>query len=261
MSECVQMMNENRIGSILVVSDQGQPDLIGIFTERDLLIKFEAIVSQRLWEGSIREVMTSPVKTVDISQMDQIADFMLTHNFRHVPVTVSEGGQGRQILAGVVSMRDLFKVFVKDQAGSSSWLSRSSHREGMQPSPPRGAVSIFSKDPNFSLFLKKMFNDFALGNASLIDFSKMATLSAEILILDLDGLEVAIWSQYLKKLNQDEAVKSVVIVFDPSRQSPGIGGVLEKIGQSEKFSIFRKPIDIFSFFDRMNSLSLGKSQP
>ncbi len=255
LDECIRMMNEHRVGSILVVSDEGQVDLIGIFTERDLLRKFEQIIRKKLWTHPIRESMTSPVSTLDVSQLSQAADFMLKNNFRHVPVTLTDSTQSRQILAGIISMRDLFKIYAQEQSGQASWLTRSSVGKFGSKNSTRN-VSIFSKDSNFSAFLKKMFQDFALGQAKWFDFSNLATVRADVLILDLDGLEIPVWTQYLKKLNQDIAIKNVLVVFDPTLQSAEVSGILEKIGQSEKFSIFRKPIDILSFFERVNSLSI-----
>ncbi len=260
LSECINLMNDNRAGSILVISAHGQADLVGIFTERDLLVKFSEIREKQLWEGPIRQVMTAPVKTLDASQLDQAAQFMLKHHFRHVPVTLTDAAQKRTILTGVISMRDVFKAFANESGGGASWLTRASRGDSGRDLAQR-KVSIFSKDQNFSSFLKKMFTDFALGAVTLIEFAKASTLTADILILDLDGLEVAIWTQYLKKLNQDPTVKAAVVVFDPALQSAGVGEILEKIGQSGKFSIFRKPIDILTFFERLSNLGFDTAPP
>lgn len=255
LSECVKIMNDHRIGSVLIVSEKGQADLVGIFTERDLLVKFPKIVENQMWSKPIRDVMTSPVATLDISQIQEAADFMLKRNCRHCPITLTDATQSRQILAGIISMRDIFKSLVKESKGSASWFNQSSSAPGGSAGPLK-KVGIFSRDQNFYAFLNKMFIDFALGKVSPIEFSKPASLLADVLIIDLDGLEPSIWTQYLKKLNQDTQVKAAVVVFDPLRQSSEVGGLLEKMGQSGKFTIFRKPIDILSFFERVNTLSL-----
>jgi len=260
LSECIKIMNDHHIGSILVVSDQGQADLVGIFTERDLLVKFSRIVEKQLWDQPIREVMTTPVATLDVSQLDQAAEFMLARNFRHVPVTLSDISQSRQVLAGIISMRDLFKSFIKESQGKTSWLNRGAPGAASgRVRTDEKTINIFSRDQNFATFLKKMLNDFDLGQVNSLDFSKAVTLKADVLIIDLDGLEISIWTQYLKKLNQDPTVKAAVIVFDPQRQAPEVSGVLEQLGNSGKFTIFRKPIDILSFFERVHELSLADS--
>jgi CBS domain-containing protein len=106
--DAVAIMREARVGCVLVVDDDGF--LIGIFTERDLLLRLE---SEDLSRG-IRPYMTQDPET--LHPTDPIAfalNLMSVGGFRHVPL-VDE--QGRPV--GVVSVKDvvnyLADVFSQD---------------------------------------------------------------------------------------------------------------------------------------------------
>ncbi len=97
--DAARIMAKNHCGSILVVADHG--DLIGIFTERDLLTK---VVAQGLDTGktAIGEVMTPDPRTAHKSMPTSHAlTLMRDGGFRHIPVLDDHG----EIL-GVFSIRD-----------------------------------------------------------------------------------------------------------------------------------------------------------
>jgi CBS domain-containing protein len=259
LSDCIQKMNQNHVGSILVVADGDSSDLIGIFTERDLLTRFDRVVDGQLWNQGIGEVMTSPVKTLDVSELDQVADFMLAHHFRHVPVTLKDEGSGSKILSGMISMRDVFRALVSGQSGEAPWWVKDAQADSGTGKAER-KVNVFSRELNFSLFLSKVFNDFALGKVTRIDFSDRQTLRADLMIIDLDGLAASVWKQYLMRLNHDSEVDAVIVVFDPLLHTPEIADALEKIGQADKFSIFKKPIGLHQFFNLVNSVGRSSSK-
>lgn len=94
----VKVMSQNRIGAV-PVTDRGR--LVGIFTERDLLIR---VIAANVDADTARlgEVMTPDPQT--ISSETTIADAfrgMLAGHFRHLPVMRGDK------LIGIVSMRDI----------------------------------------------------------------------------------------------------------------------------------------------------------
>jgi len=96
-AEAAQVMSLQRIGAALVVDGE---DLVGIFTERDIVRALAA--EHDAATHNIREWMTKDPVTLDanVSAQETLA-LMLAKGFRHVPVT--EAGR----LVGIVSMRDL----------------------------------------------------------------------------------------------------------------------------------------------------------
>lgn len=105
--DAVATMAERNIGSILVL--ENQEDLVGIFTERDLMTRV-------VHEGKnpattpIREVMTEDVLVVsgDTTRSDAL-QMMQDEHIRHLPVADDES------LYGIVSLRDLLKFEHKMQ--------------------------------------------------------------------------------------------------------------------------------------------------
>jgi CBS domain-containing protein len=95
------LMREHRVGCVLVVEDER---LVGILTERDLLLRVEGPWSAR----PLRGVMTPEPET--LSPEDPIVyalNKMSVGGFRHVPLVDAEGRP-----VGVISVRDVVDYIV-----------------------------------------------------------------------------------------------------------------------------------------------------
>jgi CBS domain-containing protein len=96
LADAVRLMREHRVGCILVVQDDR---LIGIITERDLLLKLEQPDLSR----PLETLMTAEPES--LSPDDPIVyalNKMSVGGFRHVPLVDEEGRA-----VGVVSVRDI----------------------------------------------------------------------------------------------------------------------------------------------------------
>lgn len=119
----VRLIEENRVGAIPIVNQQGIP--IGIVSETDLLIKQMRPSRESLREllhadkrrtakakadGTVAsDIMTSPVITVESDTgLGDAARLMQHRNLRRL-VVVDEGDR----IAGIVSRSDLLKVFLR----------------------------------------------------------------------------------------------------------------------------------------------------
>jgi len=97
LEEAVVAMREARVGCVLVVDEQG--DLVGIFTERDLLLRLESADLTR----NIRPYMTREPETLQPSDPIAFAlNLMSVGGFRHVPLL-----DDRKRPVGVVSVKDV----------------------------------------------------------------------------------------------------------------------------------------------------------
>jgi CBS domain-containing protein len=105
-SQAVEVMNELRIGSLVVVDGE---ELVGIFTERDVLRRVvAACVDPRT--ALVESVMTRELVTIEPDTSIAIAMSLITeHRCRHLPVV--EDGR----LLGLVSSGDLTAWLVSDQ--------------------------------------------------------------------------------------------------------------------------------------------------
>ncbi len=100
-----KLMSEHNIGAIMVVD---QDDLVGIFSERDL-VKRVAAKGLAPEKTQLREVMTTnPVTLSHGDNLQQAMDLMRQHRFRHLPI--KEDGK----ITGMVSLRDLFGAIYED---------------------------------------------------------------------------------------------------------------------------------------------------
>ena len=98
-SDVSHLMYENRIGSILIVDNQGK--LIGIVTERDITHACAMGILGK--ETKIFAIMTeNPITTTPQESIEEAFKKMKTGNIRHLPVVDEEG---RPI--GALSMRDI----------------------------------------------------------------------------------------------------------------------------------------------------------
>jgi CBS domain-containing protein len=97
--EAARQMNEHRVGSLLVMENE---QLVGIFTERDILQK---VVAQRRdpVETLVAEVMTRDVICCrPHTPLEEARGVMKNRRIRHLPVVDDDG----QVL-GIVSIGDL----------------------------------------------------------------------------------------------------------------------------------------------------------
>jgi CBS domain-containing protein len=107
-AQAVAIMARHDIGSVLVL--RNGTELLGIFTERDLLHR---VVHEGRDPSTtpIREVMTEDVIVVSAdTPRGDVLDLMNREHFRHVPVAQDEQ------LVGVVSLRDLLRFENRQQA-------------------------------------------------------------------------------------------------------------------------------------------------
>jgi CBS domain-containing protein len=101
LSDVLQLMQQKRVGSVLVADDVGAA--LGIFTRHDLLER--VALAQPPMGTPIAELMTQPVRTLDVAHSVQDAALLMSrHGVRHVPVTE----RGRVV--AMVSERDLFAL-------------------------------------------------------------------------------------------------------------------------------------------------------
>ncbi len=100
-SEAVHVMVKNNVGSLVVLD--ADENLVGIFTERDLL---QRVVAKGLdpESASIESVMTRGVRVVDrTADRHDLLLLMEELHIRHVPIVDND------VVLGVVSLRDVLR--------------------------------------------------------------------------------------------------------------------------------------------------------
>jgi CBS domain-containing protein len=96
-----QLMRDQDIGSVPVVSDQQRKGLVGIVTDRDLAIK--VLAEGRNATTTVGDVMTSDVISCRPDQdANHVMDLMARHQLRRIPVT-----DGDNRIIGIVAQADV----------------------------------------------------------------------------------------------------------------------------------------------------------
>jgi CBS domain-containing protein len=104
--EAARMMNERRIGSLVVVDGEGC--VIGIITERDIMTRVVAPERQPS-RTRVEDVMTpEPITCAPETPLEELRCLMRERRVRHIPVL--QGGR----LSGMVSIGDLNVVECQD---------------------------------------------------------------------------------------------------------------------------------------------------
>ncbi len=96
-----QLMRDEDIGSVPVVSDHQRKGLVGIVTDRDLTLK--VLAEARSAATTVGDVMTSQVITSHEDQdTNAVMDLMARHQLRRIPVT-----DNNNQIVGIVAQADI----------------------------------------------------------------------------------------------------------------------------------------------------------
>jgi CBS domain-containing protein len=105
-SDAIRLMSERRVGSVMVVSPDGEA--LGIFTERDVL-NLLAARGEGAGAVPVEEVMTRKLVVAEpTTKIDQTLASMTENRCRHMPV-LNEGK-----VLGVISIGDLVKAKLEE---------------------------------------------------------------------------------------------------------------------------------------------------
>ena len=106
LQECLDTMQKHRVGSLLIVDENDK--LVGIFTERDFLLKVIGKVSD-LEGRKVGEFMTKdPVRERPEASLAFALSVMSHGGFRHVPIVDQD-----DVPIGIVSVKDVVDHFVR----------------------------------------------------------------------------------------------------------------------------------------------------
>lgn len=241
-SECVRIMRQHGFGSILVAD--ASKALIGIFTERDLLKWINEIQHGGHWDSPIALLMSKPVHTLTIDELDQAAEVMIDRNVRHIPIMHVDPATGKNI-AGVVSMRDLFREMV-------------SHKKARESTQRQLRAGMISQTEAIRHLIRKLCA--RQGNLMVetitVDVEIKSLLKQvhelDYLFFDLDEIDAKVWIAILKELNALEIHPEVFLLYDSDKHPEAELELLAKLSLSKRFSAYMKPLNIFTILNKMS---------
>jgi CBS domain-containing protein len=241
LDECVKQMRDHNVGSLLVVSYTRPYPLVGIFTERDLMMKFADIQGGGHWEKDVSVVMRKPVITVGLTELENAPVLMLKHGFRHLPV-VYEDEKGETHVAGVISMRDIFRgMFAKEML------------ELELPKKKLKVGVLACKDDRF----RALCNVFETQERATV--SRLVTQDIEdqvrrtdFVFVDIDGFAPKEWAVALQALNKLPGKLRAFVLFSPAMHDPKTIDRLKSLSRTDRFAPFAKPVNVLEMLGQLN---------
>ena len=119
-AEAVRVMNSHKVGSVVVTQSGG---LVGIFTERDVLMR--VVAAGRTPEStSVADVMThNPVTIAPHASIEELMAVITERRVRHLPVVEP----GSDTVLGMVSIGDVLRWLVDSHRAEADHLRQYIH--------------------------------------------------------------------------------------------------------------------------------------
>ena len=115
--ECAKLMKEKHVGTVLVLSEQGDKKPLGIITDRDIVVK---IVSKKndLSNIKVTEVMSTDLLLLPKQQgIKEAIEAMKSKGVRRVPILDDD-----KKVCGIVSVDDLIMLLVNELSSLSGLI-------------------------------------------------------------------------------------------------------------------------------------------
>ena len=106
-------MDENSIGSVIVVDNERDKRAVGIITERDVVRILGKLEPWRL-STPLSALMSKPLITIHSnSSLRDVIQTMYSKNIRRLPVISDKEKTGE--IVGIITDKDIFRVLMKNQ--------------------------------------------------------------------------------------------------------------------------------------------------
>lgn len=247
-SDCVRKMREHRVGSLLVTAYDDEDRLVGIFTERDLLKWIDEVQHGGHWDKPVEHLMSKPVTTIRLSELDRAAEVMVRGGFRHLPVIDVDGNQERVL--GVISMRDLLRELVMSREAPL-------HVPATESGPKPPAVLLAAE--NSGQELRRVLTLGGKLEVERLSFAaglEAASVSrSRMLLIDLDDVAPEVWANFLKNWRSIPKHPPTMALYDPRRQDPVGLQLLQTLSQSGALEIHPKPLNVIGFLARVREVA------
>ena len=106
-----RIMNENEIGSVVIVKITDADKAVGIVTERDV-VRMAGATQVLTLQTPVRDIMSKPVITIEATgSIKDAIQAMELNNFRRLPVVDKE-----KKIVGIITDKDIFRAIMKSQS-------------------------------------------------------------------------------------------------------------------------------------------------
>lgn len=258
----IQKMNECRVGSLLVIKSSSNEELVGIFTERDLIIKLTHLKHPSTWKKPISEFMTKGVITLDVFEMEKAGAVMAENHIRHLPVTYRLR-EGKTIVIGILSLRDIYRKKIWEMRKAFTTLAKA---ERLQTG--------IKMEQGFTQFFGWVGDENAFWNLTTQALSKFPQIKSEklhyisdmdfsqysLLLADLDETKQSFWGGFLTQFihsppgGKGGRFPFLIVLYDPVTISVILLKLVYQLQDASKYQVFKKPVDPLGFLHHLQGL-------
>ncbi|NDG83687.1 MAG: CBS domain-containing protein [Proteobacteria bacterium] len=191
--------------------------------------------------------MSKELITLDILDMEKAAELMIENNFRHVPIVYET--EGMRHVAGVISMRDLFKTFFSERREKALLEEHRGKRVVVlaHSAVERELQRKLLKDHVDLILIEEDF----LHNPPPVKELIAKILASELFVIDLDHFKSDYWVSILKGLLAESHRPPVFLVYDPVHQDTKNIAVFRQLSKGSVIQLFPKPINLMEYLRLM----------
>ena len=239
--DCIRRMRDHATGSVLVIAGTFPHDLVGIFTERDLLRWIDEIQHGGYWEKPVATLMSKPVRTISIYDLEKAPRIMIETGIRHLPV-VYDNEDGVRGIAGVVSIKDLAKRLSEllakhPEEGTVSMVIAVA---ALEEKRRKGLRALLGQDGRMPVI--------ELGEhapARVGELEDRRTIG--IVAIDLDGYPTDEWLACLQAASARPEGPFFLLIHGSVGSSAGMisqrnAGFLKDLAKTERFAVLTRPL-------------------
>lgn len=244
--EAFDRMCSANVGS-LVLHREGI--IAGIVTERDVLRLWRKIPDPTFLAQPVRTIMTSPVVSLKIDELDQAAQKMKELKIRHLPIV-----NDKKELVGILSIRDVMLSLMQTQAAVAKKGRRPAARTLHIISPTVG-LEITCRTilpPQWTIQVWRE-SEIVLSQ----EFLNKHTGEAHVFLIDLDGL-AGQWKSLLKKfigLLTEDKQPEIMIVWSEDRHKAADIEALISVSRRTHWYLYQRPIPIGQLTQDLRALA------
>lgn len=231
--ECIRFMQEKSLSFLLI--ENSRSELVGIFTLKDLLKSFKYLRAEAHLKKPVGVVMSRPLLTINLKQIDQAKKIMSRHNIRHLPVVTESVGNKKKVV-GVIDMESLLKSMILNETN-----------------PMQNKKNIVVYSPNGALvkLLKHVYANQKLTTVEKLWSSKLKTDEAiqrvtkdyDIFYFDLDNRRSIVLAHEIAKKIKKSKKKVVALIAKQQFRDEDRKRLIE-LSKHPKVQICEKPINI-----------------
>lgn len=251
--EAIHQMQVNNQSFVLIKDSKSF--IVGIFTDRDLLMKFDSINQGSNLDKPIFTVMSTPVKSLSVSLINTAIEFMYNEGIRHVPIVKNNDKLSEENLCGIVSINNILEPLVNKRHLRGLLNKKANKKER------RKTLGIVSPDGQFYDTMDELMTfapDFRVYRIWMKDLRDEFSIKrqadiCDAIIIDLDGYNPKEWPKTLKVFNEHPSLETVIVVYNPDLHTARVVETFNRIQSIGWLHIFAKPLDIAALLNELNS--------